>query len=258
MKRKPKTCRAIHTNPGVQAAYRKRLDRMVKEMADSYEYWLTAAYRANPPEMAQDALPFNILKKKLKDLGNRWIKRFDDMAVKIAENFAEQGKKATDNSFRAALRDAGWSVEFKMTPQMRDAMAATISENVALIKSIPQQYHLEVEGIVARGFTNGRDLETIVKDLRARYGVTKRRAALIARDQSNKLTATVTQARRLELGITQAVWQHSSGGKEPRKSHVAATGKVFDIAKGCYIDGEYILPGQLINCRCSSRSVLPF
>jgi len=36
-------------------------------------------------------------------------------------------------------------------------------------------------------------------------------------------------------------------------------GKKYDVAKGMWDPAvrEYIFPGQLINCRCFSRSVIP-
>lgn len=261
-KPKQKTARAVHANAGVQAAYRKALDSLIAEMSNSFEYWLSAAYKANPPrmEVAMDALPSAELSRKVRELSRRWIKKFDDMSTAIATKFTQAGRKATDSSFQQALKDAGWAVEFQVTPVMRDAMNATIAENVSLIKSIPRQYATDVEGIVMRGFTRGRDLKAITDDLTSRYGVTKNRAALIARDQSNKLTATVTQARRVELGLFKAIWVHSGGGKEPRPAHVKAgrEKKEFDVREGLLLDGEHLLPGQAINCRCSSRTVLPF
>lgn len=259
---KRKTARAVTPNLGVERAYKRAMEKLIDEMSNSFEYWLAAAYKANPPrmEVAMDALPSAELSKKVRDLGKRWIKKFDDMASAIAQKFTESGRKATDSSFQQALKDAGFAVEFKVTPVMRDAMNATIAENVSLIKSIPRQYSMEVEGIVMRGFTQGRDLKSITDDLQSRYGITRRRAANISRDQANKLTATVTQARRVELGLFEAEWIHSGGGKEPRQSHVKAgkDRKKFDVRVGCLIDGEHILPGQLINCRCSSRTILPF
>jgi uncharacterized protein with gpF-like domain len=261
---KKKTARAVHANKGVEMAYRKSLDTLVKEMSNSFEYWIEAAYKANPPRMetaiAQDALPSELLSKRIAELSKRWIKRFDDMAAGIADRFTKSGLKATDSSFKSALKDAGWTVEFQVTPVMRDAMNATIKENIRLIKSIPREYSLEVEGIVMRGFTEGRDLQYITERLNKQFGVESRRAAFIALDQSNKLTATVTQARRVELGLFEAEWVHSGGGKEPRPHHVQAGKKRlrFDTRKGAYIEGEYILPGQKINCRCSSKTVLPF
>ena len=273
----PKTARAVRPNKGLEVAYRKELDKLVTEMSNSVQYWLEAAYKANPPRMqeaiAEDAKvgsrakelqefyslrsPSARMRKPMKELADRWIKRFDDMAQTIALRFVEGGVKYTDASFKAALKDAGFTVQFKMTPIMRDAANASIQENVALIKSIPQQYLSDVEGIVMRGYTAGRDLKTISDELQQRYGVTKRRAALISRDQSNKLNATITQARRVDLGLYEAIWVHSGGGKEPRPSHVkAGRDKLkFDVRQGAYLDGEYLLPGQAINCHPGESKV---
>lgn len=259
---KRKTARAVTPNLGVERAYKRAMEKLIDEMSNSFEYWLAAAYKANPPrmEVAMDALPSAELSKKVRDLGKRWIKKFDDMAAAIAQKFTESGRKATDSSFQQALKDAGFAVEFKVTPVMRDAMNATIAENVSLIRSIPREYSLEVEGIIMRGYTAGRDLKTITDELQNRYGITRRRAITISRDQSNKLNATVTQARRVELGLFEAEWVHSHAGKVPRPSHVKA-GKdkaKFDVRKGLLLDGQWLLPGQAINCRCSSRTILPF
>lgn len=259
---KRKTARGIHPNEGVRAAYKQAMEKLIAEMANSFEYWVGAAYKANPSrlELAADALPSAELAKRVSEVGKRWIKKFDDMSADIAAKFVAAGRKTTDNAFQSALKDAGWAVKFQVTPVVRDAMNAVVVENVALIKSIPRQYLADVEGIVMRGFTQGRDLAAISEDLQKRHGVTARRAANIARDQSNKLTATVTKARRTELGLFEAEWQHSGGGKEPRHSHVQAgkDKRRFDVRKGCLIDGVYIQPGELINCRCTSRTVLPF
>jgi len=257
---KPKTARPVHANKGVEARYRRELDRLIDEMHRSIQYWVEAAYKANPPEIAMDALPSQVLAKKLDELGKRWIKRFDDMAHKIAERFIDSGKKATDSAMMQSFKDAGWTVQFKPTRAMKDAMNASVIENVKLITSIPRHQMLEINGIVMRGYTSGRDLKYISDELQKRYGMDKRRAALISRDQSNKLNATVTRARREELGLYTAIWLHSHGGKEPRPSHVKA-GKdklVFDIREGALIDGKRIQPGEEINCRCVSRTVLPF
>lgn len=260
--KKPKTARAVHPNLGVERWYRQRLDVLVSDMVRSFDYWITAAYKANPPrmEVAMDALPSQTLAKRIRALTKQWEKRFNDVAKTVAEKFVDSGQVATTKAFQSALKDAGWAVDFQMTPAMRDAANAAVVENVGLIKSIPQKYATEVEGIVMRGFVNGRDLAYITDGLAKQTGICRRRAANIARDQSNKLTAAVTQARRVELGLFEAIWQHSGGGKEPRQSHVKA-GKdklKYDVREGAYIDGDYIRPGELINCRCVSKTVLPF
>lgn len=264
MAKQPKTVRAVHANRGVEAKYRKALQQLIAEMHGSLEYWLTAAYRKTPPrvarlvEMAQDDSPAESIRRAFDGLARRWTKRFDESAPKLAEAYLQGMFKSSDSAFRAALKEAGWSVEFKMTAAMRDAFNAALTENVGLIKSIPAQHLQKVEGVVMRSYAAGRDLEAMVKELKALYPGASHRAELIARDQSNKANAVVNRARQLELGITEAVWRHSHAGKTPRPDHVAANGKRYKIAEGCLIGGKYIQPGEEINCRCTSRAVLPF
>ncbi|HJW07446.1 MAG TPA: phage minor head protein [Rhodanobacter sp.] len=263
MAKQPKTVRAVHANRGVEAKYRKALQQLIAEMHGSLEYWLTAAYRKTPPrltrlvEMAQDDSPADSIRRAFDGLARRWTKRFNDGAPKLAEAYLQGMFKSSDSAFRMALKEAGWSVEFTMTAAMRDAFDAALAENVGLIKSIPAQYLQKVEGVVMRSYAAGRDLETMVKELKALYPGASRRAELIARDQSNKANAIVNRARQLELGITEAIWQHSHAGKAPRPDHVAANGKRYKIAEGCLIGSKYIQPGEEINCRCTSRAVLP-
>lgn len=261
MATKPKTAAAVRPNRGVEAKYRKDLARKVAEMHASIEYWLTAAYRKNPPRMAalvaQDAAPSEKMKRVLNELAKRWIGRFDEYAPKIAESYLRGMFKTSDSAMRKALADAGWTVDFKMTGAVRDAFNASLQENISLIKSIPEKYLQQVEGVVMRSYAAGRDLETMTNDLRKLYPEAGRRVELIARDQSNKANAVVNRARQLELGITEAIWMHSHAGKVPRADHLAANGKRYNIAEGCLISGEYIQPGEEINCRCTSRPILP-
>jgi len=262
-KKQVKTAKAVHPNKGLEIKYRAAMQKLIAEMQGSIEYWVKAAYRDEPPrmtklvDMASDAAPSKKMAKRLNELTSKWIEVFSERAPKIAETYLRSQFKASDSAFRSALKDAGWSVEFTMTPTMRDAFEASLAENVSLIKSIPEQYLKQVEGTVMRSYTAGRDLATMTKELRELYPKASGRAELIARDQSNKANAVVNRARQLELGLTKAIWLHSHAGKHPRPSHVAANGKEYDIAQGCLIDGEYILPGQKINCRCIARPVLP-
>jgi SPP1 gp7 family putative phage head morphogenesis protein len=131
---------------------------------------------------------------------------------------------------------------------------------VGLIKSIPAQYLQEVEGIVMRNYTSGRNVRAMAEEIRGRYKVASNRAWLIARDQSNKANAVVQRTRQTELGIKEGIWLHSHAGKTPRPTHVAMNGKRYEIAKGMYDSAvkKWILPGELVNCRCQGRSVLPW
>lgn len=220
---------------------------------------LRAAHKRGTPLLARDESQTVALKHALDKWGKRWTSRLDDMSAEIAAKFAKKTFRATQSSLMAAFRKAGFTVKFQPTQKSLDAYKAVIAENVNLIKSIPQQYLKDVESRVWESVRSGGDLSTLTKGLQKTYGISYRRAALIARDQNNKAKAVIENVRRQELGITEAIWQHSHAGKVPRPTHVAMNGKKFKLAEGMYDrdEGKWVLPGELINCRCTSRSIIP-
>lgn len=226
-------------------------------MAREVEAEIARVYRSNTPEMAKDASPAMELRRAMRKLRRRWLRRFDDGSQELAEWFAKDAADRSDRALAALLRKAGMSVKFTMTRAVNDANQAAIGENVGLIRSIPEQYLTQVEGHVMRSVQTGRDLGSLTRDLQESFGVTKRRAAFIARDQNNKATAVIVRARQKELGLTKAMWLHSAGGKHPRPEHVAMSGKMYDVEKGAFLEGKWTWPGHEINCRCVSRTVIP-
>jgi SPP1 gp7 family putative phage head morphogenesis protein len=258
-KKTDKVLTPVRPNVGIEVAYRKKLQALIAEMDNSVVYWLRAAYRANEPVMAQDRTPADELRDAIRKLAKRWQKNFDEAAPALAEYFAKSVAARSSGALKAILKKAGFAVEFKMTRAMRDIMAATVSQQVSLIKSIPSRYFTNIEGLVMRSVQTGRDLGQLTKDLQEQFGVTHRRAAFIARDQNNKATASMTRARQDELGLNEAIWVHSGGGKHPRPTHVAMHGKKYDVNKGMWDSAvnRWIFPGEEINCRCISRSIIP-
>lgn len=261
--KKPVKLDPIRPNVGLEAAYRKKLQDLIAEMSRSVIYWTRAAWKKSPPlaRIAQDdarhRAPIVDLRRTMERLGRHWQRRFDDLAPELAKVFVNGATAHTDAAFMASLKKSGFTVKFSPTQASMEGFQAVLSENVGLIKSIPAEYLQSVQGDVFRAVSSGYDLQKLTDTLQSRYGVTHKRAAFIARDQSSKAKAVIENVRRRELGITQAIWQHSGAGKEPRPSHVAANGKTFDLDKGMLLDGELLLPGVAINCRCTSRAVIP-
>lgn len=253
---------AIRPSAPIRIKYQKRLDTLIDEMQASIVAELSATYDENEPHAlilyGQDASPAAMMTGAMKRLSRQWLKRFDELAPKMATHFATAVKDRCDKLLMADLRAGGMSVRFKLTAAMNDVLQSTISESVALIKSIPQQHLLGIESIVTRSVTAGRDLGALTTELRERYGVTKRRAANIALSQNNIATAMLTRARWLELGITEGIWLHSAGGKVPRPTHVAFSGQKYDVAKGVILDPKegVVWPGTAISCRCSGKPAL--
>lgn len=256
-KKKLQALPAIRPNAGIERKYYKALLSIIQEIQSEVQETLIKEYRklAKQEKMAMDGIS-DWAGHVIDYLIERWNQRLDKLAPEIAALFVNRTVVNYDTQLKKHLRDAGFTVRFQMTPFQQEALRAVLGENVGLIKSISTEYLGRVQTHVWQSVTSGFDLATLSKNLQNDFGVTKRRADFIARDQANKANAVIESARRRELGIKQAIWLHSHAGKQPRPSHVKANGKVFDVSKGMYLDGEWVLPGQLINCRCVSKSII--
>jgi uncharacterized protein with gpF-like domain len=250
--------RPTRPSAAVRIAYQRAIEQLVDEMHKSTLYWLRATYRSRESEIVHDSSPAADLAAQLARRAAQWRKMFADQAPGVARLFiagVDRHASHTAKLMGAAL--TGMSVSVKDTLLTNTVTQALTRENVSLIRSIQSEYATEVEGLVMRSITMGRDLSTLADQLQERFGITRRRAVLISSDQNNKATAQMARARQLSLGVTKARWLHVGGGKNPRHSHVEANGKVFDLSKGLKIDGEYIFPGEKINCGCVGAPIIP-
>lgn len=259
--REPVTVRAIQPNAGLQAWYFAELNRAIEDMAASLRKTVLSAYgQTEPPEFASDAArnPSLLLRSALRRWGGLWVSKFDKLSLDLGQEFAKRAFGLTQRQMKAALKDAGFTVKFTASPGVQAAYQAVVAEQVNLIKSIPQQYLKDVESKVWNSVMKGADMHALSVDLRKTYGVTRDRAATIARDQNHKAKAIIEKTRREELGITHAIWIHSAGGKTPRRTHVDMHGKPYPIAQGMWDPDQkaYVMPGELINCRCVSKAVV--
>lgn len=237
---------------------------MVKRCALSMQLHVGATLRAAPPVggLASDAAnPSVALKRTLDKWGRKWQSNFNTLSTELARKFAARSFAVTDKQFMGALKSAGFAVEFKPTPASLEAYHAVVGENVNLIRNLGRETLDGIQGAVWASVRAGHDMGELSTTLHDKFGMNWRRAALVARDQNNKAKASIEAARRKELGIKEAIWMHSGGGVTPRPSHVkAGADKVrYDVTKGWYDPDakKWIWPGTEINCRCTSRAVVP-
>lgn len=132
-----------------------------------------------------------------------------------------------------------------------------IQENVGLIKTIPEETLDRMQKIVYDGFTQGRPTARMVKEIQQAYGVGRRRAELIARDQTAKLNGQIQQAQQRDAGITEYIWYTCMDGRV-RHRHRELHGKKFRWDDPPVVDKKSdrkCHPGQDFQCRCIARPV---
>ena len=250
----------------VEAKFRTELDRMVERMQRVTVREHDKLYRSpEAPTVAMDASFSSMAARLVRELTRRFTALFVDRAGGLAKAWAEGISRQSAVGLGQSLKDVSGGVTLKtdvISGAVADVVKASIKQNVALIKSIPREYFLEIEGEVMRSIQTGRGMADLQPFLEKRYGITKRRAALIARDQTSKATAAINRARMQGLGVKKFKWLHSMGGKEPRPLHKnVLNGNVYSFDDPPVIDertGEKGFPGQLINCRCRMVPVIEF
>jgi SPP1 gp7 family putative phage head morphogenesis protein len=234
-------------------------------MTKAYAREIKAVFSEHGEHLTQDASIASQARIKLNNLYDRFYKRFAKEAPSIVDRFFGGVDKASAASLGMSLKELSGGLTLKtniMPAALQDAVTAATAENVALIKSIPEQYFTQIQGEVMRSIQpGGNGLADVTEALKKYDGITMRRAKLIARDQTRKVTTAMNTERAKALGVKKFEWIHSGGGAEPRKEHQSMNGKIFSYDDPPVIDsktGERGFPGQLINCRCVARPIVDF
>jgi len=183
----------------------------------------------------------------------------EDVAEGAAASVLNTNRRLSSEQFRAIL---GVDV-LAGDPPLAMAMQVFTIENVGLIKTISSRYFDEVESTVFRNWRAGRRPSEIEAEIAGRYDVSKGRARVIARDQTNKLNGQLNQARQNNLGIQSYRWRNAGdervrgnpGGLYPdaEPSHWSREGKVYRWDEPPE-DGH---PGEPIQCRCWPEPIIP-
>jgi SPP1 gp7 family putative phage head morphogenesis protein len=144
------------------------------------------------------------------------------------------------------------------TDRTRAAMDEFVTRNVALIRSIPVQLQSQVEETIREGMAEGMHVKALRRAVAERFKVAESRAELIARDQTLKLAAQLTQVRSQEAGIKGYTWRVSGGPRgdgrvRPMHLELEGTHQTWDNPPETNEDGDQNHPGEDYQCRCTAE-----
>lgn len=128
--------------------------------------------------------------------------------------------------------------------------------SVSLITSLSDEVRGKVASTVQSAMVQGQDRKTLATSLRSVFDMSKRRAALIARDQLAKANSLFNQERHKQAGITEYKWS-TSADERVRELHRSLEGKVYRYGKPTGAEGG-AAPGIPINCRCVAIAIVKF
>lgn len=257
---------------GVALRYAAKLDALVRRMHHETTTALLALYHHPDVERylsethvlaAMDISPSSQARILTNQLKEKFEQLFNADGKPAASDMAKEANNASAAATASSLRDISARLTLStevITGPMREFTTAAIGRNVALIKSIPQEYFQRIQDAVFQSLTDGKGLEDLVPALKDIGGITERRAKNIAIDQTHKMYQGLNAGRMKAVGVKSFEWVHSGGGQHPRQMHIDMSGKIYDFNNLPVIeeDGERGIPGQAINCRCTMIPVVRF
>lgn len=121
----------------------------------------------------------------------------------------------------------------------------------ARVPPIPQQHFAKLERTIRIAVHRNIRPEETLKALQKIPGISRRRAEVIARDQTGKHNGQMNEIRHRGVGITRYKWR-IVGDASVRNKHRARDGKIFSYASPPP-DGN---PGEPVQCRCWAEPYL--
>lgn len=247
---------------GARAEYARALNQLVRELeglvsAELGDASLEELVRQNQlgrndaSDLRLDDV-WDELSEKLRRLRAAAARVFEDRRIqalgfRIGEAVSRHNKGEVMKQLSSAITIDVFGDEAPVRRQLQ----AFVADNVRLIKSIPEKALNEVEGVVLAGVRRGTVARDIATDIRDRFGVSRSRATLIARDQVGKFNGELTQLRHQEAGITEYIWR-TSKDERVRASHRVLDGRRFKWSE----PPEEGNPGESVQCRCTAEPVL--
>jgi SPP1 gp7 family putative phage head morphogenesis protein len=175
----------------------------------------------------------------------------DPWARRQAAKMLEKVSKANKKGYKRKSKLIGKLVQTNIADQEVGAVAvALMTEQVALIKSIPLRAGKRAQKLAQEAYLKGTRADQLAEEIRKTTSVSESTATLIARTEVARANASFTQARAQAVGAPGYIWRTTMDGAE-RDSHAKMNGKYVEYSKEPHlIDGTTGHAGTFPNCRC--------
>lgn len=251
-KRKSITLRPIQpTQVMAQDLYREAYTPIVAAINEASTRIQAEYERSLPSPVVRDSVAD--LQGELDRMGSE-LSRLVLRLVPSLSNWALRTERWHRGKWRGAVLTAtGVDLETMLSfGDVSETVEVFVARNVALMNDLVAQARGRIADIVFRNYQTITPIREVAKEVQDATGMSKRRAMLIAQDQTSKLSAALDQARQEQAGGEKFKWMHSRK-KHPRKEHVARDGNIYRWTDPVIVDDK---PGYAPFCGCRAAFVL--
>lgn len=132
---------------------------------------------------------------------------FTRSARKTSRTFLDRTKEFTEKKFVSEFKRQTGTEPLPNHLNVEEFVKDATRKNIALIKTVPQQYFNKIQTLVEEAVNRGQLTREVKEELLNIRETTKNSARLIARDQVGKLVSVTNEARQKNLGVTHYIWR---------------------------------------------------
>lgn len=222
--------------------YARALKKIAKQAAHIVDLFSDGAIVSNPSRMMEA------------------LRNYADLIEPYANTVAARMISKTSAAVERSIKSQSREISRGLNAYLRTASGAEALElqrqQVILIKSLPLEAGQRAQKLAMEAVTGGKRPDVVAAEIARTNEVTESRATLIARTESAKAAAVITEERAKAVGATHYIWR-TAGDSDVRESHAEMEGQVCEYDNPPIVDGEPLNPGQIFNCRCYAEIILP-
>lgn len=190
------------------------------------------------------------------------LKRIAERLVSIAQETVNrilvlESQKHTEQFIDVARKTLGIDVSAVVKQEdIGEYLNLAARRNADLIKSQTDTMIRRIEQATLQNILAGNPVSALRKKFIDEFGIADRKAKLLARDQSSKLTSDLNRIRQTQAGIDEYEWM-TAHDERVRPLHRSIDGKHYQWGKPTGAE-QGLPPGQPIQCRCVARGIVQF
>lgn len=264
-KPRPKVLKGVRYNAGISTKYYKDLRALLNWVFKEFERTVVAGLSTREMErktesMIYDESPNERYKKRLAEFNKKLRGKLSRKQIeKLVRRSLQTADSYTRREFNRKLKSFGLDLtKGEEGKKFSSYMSTAVEENVQLVTNLVAEEAHRLKSTILRGMREGIPSSRLARGLEKDLGISKRRAALIARTETHKVTQQLADYRAQELGLTKARWRAVMDNRTSDQ-HARFNGREFDMRKGLWDPKTrtYNWPGRRPNCRCWSEYLIP-
>lgn len=258
----PKTLKGVRFSAAVSVKYYKMLRSMLDYMQEEFNRTvikgLSTKEMVKKTETIHDESPNERYKKMLALFNKKMRGKFPRKVIekwvrRVLANASNYSQKEMDRKLKS------FGLDFKGIQQKYGSyMSTAVEENIMLVKNLLDEQAKRLKSSVLRGLREGIPSTRLASDLQRSLGISKRRAATIARTETHKVTQQIADYRASELGLTEGYWRAMMDNRTSSQ-HASFNRKKFNLKEGLWDPKtqSWNWPGRRPNCRCWTEYIIP-